>query len=220
MTDKKYIIDFLERLQQNNAKEWMDEHRDDYEMMKACWLSEVEAIVERLSTHNPDFKWVEPKKTIQRINNNRKFHPEKPTYKNFVSCVPGGKKSKISRLYVHIGLEESFIGGGLWHPNKENLEKMRGAIDYEGEKLEAIIENPGFKSFFGGLNEDPQKLKTSPQNYSKDHRFLDLLNRKNFVATKTLNHRDFFREDFIDIVEETYRVFRPLDQFILKALSI
>jgi uncharacterized protein (TIGR02453 family) len=189
--------------------------------MKDRWLVEIELILERLSKHNPVFQGVEPKNTIHRINHNRKFHPEKPTYKDYISCVPAGKKNREgSRFYISVGLDESFIGGGLWRPQKENLEKMRGAIDYEGEKLKEILNDKKLKSFYDGLSEDDQKLKTSPQNYSKDHPYLDLLNHKNLIVTKSITQEDFCSDHFIDIIEEGYLAFQSFDEFILRALSV
>ena len=221
MVDKGYIFRFLRDLRNNNSKEWMDENRDRYHTMKACWLHEIQLILDCLSKHDPHFERVEPKNTISRINNNRRFHPNKPVYKNHVTCTPSGTKTKgVSTFFISIGPDESFIGGGLYHPPKEDLEKIRAAIDYNGERLENIINAKQFTSFYGGLNQYDDKLVTSPQNYDKDHQYIELINNKSFTATIDLTEDQVTSDHFIDLVEEAYLKYKPLDEFIVKAITI
>jgi uncharacterized protein (TIGR02453 family) len=220
MVEKEYIIRFLRDLRNNNSKEWMDENREHYETMKERWLYEIQLVLDRLAIHNSAFEKLKAKDTVHRINNNRMFHPDKPVYKDSLSCSPAGTKTKgASTFFFMIGLEESFIGGGLYRPDKEILEKVRSAIDYNGEELIKIIEDKKFISFFGGLNEDDQKLITSPQNYDKNHKYIDLLNRKNFTATKHITQEEFCGNGFVDLVEEVYLNYQYLDKCLIKAIS-
>jgi len=138
--DKQFVLDFLKNLSKNNSKEWMDDNRADYQRSKSIWLNIISNILNRLANHDEKFKLVEPKNTIFRINNNRRFQPNKPVYKDYFSCSPNGKLKIKSMLYVSIGVGETFIGGGIWRPEKETIEKVRAGIDYDGEKLKAIIE--------------------------------------------------------------------------------
>lgn len=220
MVEKEYIISFLQDLRNNNSKEWMDENRDRYEASKERWQHEIQLVLDRLSKHNNGFAKVKAKDTVHRINNNRMYQPDKPVYKDFLSCSPAGTKSNgVSTFFFMIGLEESFVGGGLYRPDKETLEKVRAAIDYNGQELKSIVEASNFKQFFGGLSEDEQKLKTSPQNFDKNHEFIDLLNRKNFTAMKPITQDDFCGDGFVDLVEKAYTHYKPLDDYLIQAIS-
>lgn len=221
MVDKAYIFRFLKDLKNNNSKEWMDENRDRYQTMKERWLYEIELILQRLSQHNSQFEKVNPKKTLSRINNNRRFHPDKQTYKDRITCSPAGRKAyDISTFFISIGSGESFIGGGIYHPPKELLENIRAAIDYDGKQLRQVLNEKNFVSFYGGLNVYDDKLVTSPQNYDKNHEFIDLINHKSFTATISLTEAQVISDSFIDLVEEAYLKFKPLDDFLVKAITM
>jgi uncharacterized protein (TIGR02453 family) len=221
MVDKTYIFRFLRDLKNNNSKKWMDENRDRYHIIKERWLYEIELILQRLSQHNPAFEKVNSKKTLSRINNNRRFHPDKPTYKDRITCSPAGRKAyDISTFFISIGSEESFIGGGIYHPPKEYLENIRAAIDYDGKQLKKILTKDDFISFYGGLNQYDDKLVTSPQNYDSDHKYIDLINNKSFTATMNLTEAQVTSDNFIDLVEEAYLKFKPLDGYLVKAITI
>ena len=221
MVDKRYIFQFLRDLKDNNSKDWMDANRDRYHMVKERWLYEIEIILKRLSKHNSVFEAVNPKRTLSRINNNRRFHPEKPTYKNHITCSPAGRKAyHSSTFFISVGPDESFIGGGIYHPAKDILANIRDAIDYDGENLKAILNKKAFRDFYGGLNEYDDKLVTSPQNFSKDHKYIDLINHKSYTATLPLTEKDVISKDFVDLVEEAYLKFRPLDEYLIKAITM
>ncbi|WP_296317886.1 DUF2461 domain-containing protein [Winogradskyella sp. UBA3174] len=221
MVDKGYIFRFLRDLKKNNSKDWMDENRHQYHTMKERWLFEIELILKRLSKHDAHYESIDPKKTVSRINNNRRFHPDKPVYKDRLTCSPAGRKAfNVSTFFLSIGTEESFIGGGIYHPKKEDLENIRAAIDYNGDELKKILNEKGFKSFYGGLNIYDDKLVTSPQNYSKDHEYINLINNKSFTATINLTEEQVESNGFIDLVEEAYLKFKPLDDYIVRAISM
>ena len=220
MIDKKYIFDFLRDLKSNNSKEWMDANRKRYHNARNRWLEEVGLILERLSNHNPYFAQFEAKHTIMRINNNRVFHPNKPIYKDYFAFSPTVKTDPIAHIHIAAGLSWSFLGGGLWAPEKSVLKQVREAIDYDGEALLEIIGQKGFQRIFGGLAEDPKRLKSSPKGYPRDHRHIDLLRYNNLTAQVTLTEEMVTSENFVDFVEEAYLELKPLNDYLEKALSV
>ena len=220
MIDKKYIFDFLRDLKNNNSKEWMDANRKRYHTARNRWLEEVDLILERLSKHNPYFAQFKAKHTIMRINNNRVFHPNKPIYKDYFAFSPTVKTNPIAHIHIAAGLSWSFLGGGLWAPEKSVLKQMRDAIDYDGEVLLEIIGQKGFQRIFGGLAEDPKRLKFSPKGYPRNHRHIDLLRYNNLTAQVTLTEKMVTSENFVDFVEEAYLELKPLNDYLEKALSV
>lgn len=215
---RRKVYDFLSDLTDNNSKEWMDENRDRYHDAKDIWLSTIQDILDRLSKHNSYFETVNPKKTIMRINNNRMFHPDRPVYKDNFAFSPGKKEDPA--FYLHVSPSDSFVGGGLYHPENAMLKRIRAAIDYDARELLDIVEAKGFQQVFGGLDDDPDALKTSPQGYTQEHPHIELLRKKNFTALLPLTQKEVIDDSFIDRVEEAYTTIRPLNDWLKKALSV
>ena len=220
MINKEYIFQFLRDLGDNNSKEWMDENKDRYNTAKERWITEVDLILKRLSKHDSYFEQFKPKDTLMRINNNSMYHPDKPIYKDYFSCSPTRKNDKFSRIHISTGISWSFLGSGLWKPEKKVLKQVRDAIDYNGDELLDIINHKKFKNFFGGLAEDSGKLKTSPRGYSNDHKHVELLRYNNLTANVKLTQEMVISDGFVDYVEEAFLTLKPLNDFLEKTISV
>jgi uncharacterized protein (TIGR02453 family) len=216
--NKRKIFDFLRDLRENNAKEWMDANRERYHEAKAIWLDEVALYLERLRKHDPKLIAVEPKGTIMRINNNNVFHPDKPTYKDSFGFDPHKGMNRPS-FYLHVSPSGSFIAGGLWHPDRDQLKKVREAIDYDGQKLKLLMEQAAMQEFFGGFDADPDALKTSPRDYDIEHRHIDLLRRKNFTVMREVTQEEVLADDFIDTVERGFLTMQPMLAYLELAIN-
>lgn len=209
------VFDFLIELSDNNSKEWMDENRAYYQDVRDHWLNHVQQLLDRLSKYEPTYEKLDPRKTIFRINNNRMFHPDKPIYKDNFAFDPSAKGDPS--FYVHVSPFSSFIGGGFYRTPADTLKKVRAAIDYDGEKLKEIVKSPGFQKTFSGLTQDDQMLKTSPKGYTKDHKHIDLLNRKSFTAIKSLSQKEILSSEFHEIVENAFVEMMPFRAYLKKA---
>lgn len=216
--DFRRTYDFLERLQRNNTKEWMDAHRKEYHAIRDNHISWLNHLNEAFAKIDPEYFDTPGKKAINRINNNLMFHPNKPIYKDHIGAGLD-QKTKQGDFYIEIGLTHNLIAGGYWRPKKEILDSIREAIDYNGEELKAIIEKPSFNNLFGGLWED-DKLKTAPKGYSKDHPHIDLLRNKTFAVEITLSRKRVLASDFEVYLIEVYREMLPFRRYLREATSI
>lgn len=214
---KQKIYNFLRDLTANNSKEWMDQNRKYYLETKEIWLDQISLILKRLSIHDPKMGQLEPKKTIMRINTNRRFHPDKPIYKDNFAFSPSTMNE--AAFYIHISPKETFIGGGFHNPDNIILKKIRDAIDYDGDQFKKIINSKEFQDFYGGLSEDPNQLKTSPRGFSDEHKHIDLLNRKSFTGIKRLSQKEFLSDNFIDLVEQSFVTIQPFNAYLQKAVD-
>ena len=215
---RRNIYNFLRNLSNNNSKDWMDAHRDEYHAAKDEWLKTVQQLLDRLDRHDSRFGQMNPKKCILRITNNRMFHPDKPVYRDNFGFSPSDKDTP--GIYVHISPKESFVGGGVHRPDTGDLKKIRAAIDYDGGELKKIINQASFRAFYGGLSEDDQLLKTHPRTYYADHPHIDLLRRKNFTAIRTLTQKEVIGDDFVDLVERAYVEIIPMLDYFKRALKM
>ncbi len=148
--EKKKIFDFLRELGNHNSKVWMDAHRDEYNAAKTIWLNEVQNIMNRLAKYDKSFANKNPKDTITRINNNRRFQPDKPVYKDNFTTTPYGGMC-VPSFHISVSPNGSFIAGGIYRPDPELLKKIRDSIAYEGDELVAILKKKEFAKFYGSL---------------------------------------------------------------------
>ncbi|MEE2771786.1 MAG: DUF2461 domain-containing protein [Bacteroidota bacterium] len=216
--DFRKLFDFLHRLNNHNNKDWMDEHRKEYQSLRDDYLHWLEQLEIKFAQVDPDYTTTGAKKALNRINNNLLFHPNKPIYKDHFGAGLD-KKPGASDFYIHLGINESFIAGGFYKPKKEHLDSIRAAIDYDGEELEKILQKPSFQKTFGEMLEiDP--LKTSPKAYASDHRFIHYLRRRSFVVSRDLTEKEIFSADFQQKLVKYYLEILPFRQYLNHAVSV
>lgn len=212
------VFDFLERLNANNHKDWMNMHRDEYHSIKQDlydWLMDID---EKLIDIDPDYYPIESKKVINRINNNLLYHPNKPVYKDHFGMGLDQKPGK-SDFYIHIGINECFLAGGFYKPKTTNLKSIRDAIDYDGEKLKQIMNEPNFKENFNGLMVE-DRLTNAPKGFDKDHPHIDLLKNKSFAVQKTIDKETVLSLDLKDEIIKCYKVLLPFRKYLNQAISV
>lgn len=56
----------------------MDQNRSRYTEVRNIWMAEVELFLRSLSRFDERLESVQAKETVHRINNNRRFQPDKP----------------------------------------------------------------------------------------------------------------------------------------------
>jgi len=132
---------------------------------------------------------------------------------------PNGKLVQGPGYYVHIEPgNKSFIAGGIYMPDAENLSKVRQEIDYSPEKLKKILNKNSFKKLFNGFD-DFDKLKTVPKGYAKDHPYIELLKHKSFIVSHAYSDKEVTNTKFHKTVVSHARVIKPLNDFIREAIG-
>ena len=86
---------------------------------------------------------------IFRIYRDVRFSKDKSPYKNHFSVGFSRTKPMLrGGMYLHIENEASFIGGGFWAPNTDDLFRIRKEIELDATELQALISAQSFKSYF------------------------------------------------------------------------
>lgn len=206
---------FLKELAAHNNKDWMEEHRAHYHRQKEKVLQFTAAVYEHLATVEY-LPAPQPKKSISRINNNRKFHPDKPTYKtHFGVIIKRGMRN--CEFYIHLEPEGCFLGAGVYHPPREVLNAIRYHIHDTGNRLGGIVSQAAFRQMFGALHGD--SLKTAPRDFPKDHPQIELLRRLDFVVMRPVTQKEITHTEAYASITDTYRAALPLMSFIDEALE-
>ncbi len=212
------MFHFLEELQKNNSKEWMDQNRKWYQNLRDQFITWLNALDHSLAAIDDNYYPTPGRKGINRINNNLMFHPGKPVYKDHFGAGLD-KAPNSGDFYIQIGLNECMLAGGLWRPAPKDLKSIREAIDYNGEELVEILENPKFIKVFGGLYPD-EKLRRAPKGFPNDHPYLELLKNKTFAVACPVSRQQVLSPDFDHYVLEVYQLMLPFRRYLNQALSV
>lgn len=194
----------------------MDANRKWYNQAKDEVVELFEPILASLKDLDPRIVQPNARRSINRINNNLMFHPERPTYKDHFGVGFGYGKG-LADFYIHLGIDETLIAGGLWHPDSEKLKKVRTEIDYEGDRLREILTSEPFAGWYELYKDD--KLKSAPKGYAKDHEFIELLKLKSIAAMRPISRKDILSDRFHDLVIDSYKAIVPLLDFVNVAIQ-
>ena len=217
----KSTLDFLKALKKNNNRDWFTKNKDKFEEAKKDFHDFVQELINEVAKFDKSISGIEAKKCIFRIYRDVRFSKDKKPYKtNFgASFSKGGKNSPNAGYYIHIEADgKSFLGGGMYMPEPDNLNKIRQEIDYNINDFKKIIYGKSFKNTFGELwSED--KLKNAPKNYPKDHPHIDLLKHKHYIAGADVNEKQVLSKNFLKQCAKIFKELKSLNDFLNTAIS-
>jgi uncharacterized protein (TIGR02453 family) len=209
----KTTLDFLEKLQENNNREWFAENKKIFE-------NEQKKIKLFFNLIGVELGKTDSIERIQifRIYRDVRFSKNKLPYKNHFSVGFSRTKPMLrGGYYLHIEPGASFVGGGFWEPNKEDLFRIRKEIELDASELREIINQTSFKKYFETL--EGEELKTAPRDFDKMHPDIDLIRKKQFLVTRSFSDDEVLSPNFKDEVVETYKAMRPFFDYMSDVLS-
>lgn len=215
------VLKFLKQLSKNNHKEWFDANRKTYEAVKAEFENIVKSVIDKSSLFDKDLAGLEAKKCLFRINRDVRFSKDKSPYKlNMGASInPGGKKDMGAGYYIHVEPGKSFLAGGCYMPPPDVLANIRQEIDYNTTDFKKILNAKDFKTYFGGLSEESDKLKTAPKGYPKDHPELSLLQHKHYIVMHHLTDEQVLDKNFPTYAAKVFKAMFPLNTFIRNCIN-
>ena len=209
----KEALDFLVALQKNNNREWFAEHKKEFqshEKKVKSFFKEIHDDMEKQDSID--------KMQVFRIYRDVRFSKDKSPYKNHFSVGYSRTKPLLrGGYYLHIEPGASFIGGGVWGPNAEDLSRGRKEFEMDDEEIRAIIADPTFQKVFGELKGD--ELKTAPKGFDKTHPAIDLIRKKHFLVSKSFTDQEDIHPGFKKEVLATFQAMRPFFDYMSDVLS-
>ena len=215
------ILKFLKDLARHNDRAWFEKNKSRYLEAKTSFDSVVEAVLEQLQKFDAGLANLHAKKLPFRIYRDVRFSKDKRPYKTNMGAgfSPNGRLIQEPGYYLHIEPgNKSFIAGGIYMPDADNLAKIRQEIDYNPDSLKKILSAKKFKDLFGGFD-DFDKLKTAPKGYPKDHPNIDWIKLKSFIVTMQLTDRQVIDKKFLGQVTSACKNIKPLNDYIKDALQ-
>lgn len=216
-------LKFLKDLKKNNNREWFEKNRKVYEAAKEDMAAMVNAVIAQLGRKDKTIANLAAKDCVYRINRDVRFSKNKAPYKNNMaaSLISGGKKSDNAGYYIHIQPGgESFIGGGRYMVEPDQLKKIRQEIDYNWEGFSKIIHNKKFKTTYGELERgEGMSLSREPKGYEKDNPAIEYIKLKSWVAITPLTDADLTGKGLVKKITAILETLQPLIVFLNRAIS-
>ena len=207
------LFQFLNELAANNNREWFAEHKPRFQELDKGMKAFGKALEEEMLKHDV----VEPVK-VYRIYRDVRFSKNKLPYKtNRGAGFTRATALRRGGYFFNIEPGNSFVAGGFWGPNKEDLKRIRVEIAADAQSLRDIIAQPIFKDTFGNLA--GQQLKTAPRDYPKDHPDIDLLRYKQFILIKNFSDKEVLSKDFLQNLNQCFQNMRPFLDYMSDVLT-
>lgn len=130
---------FLAQLKKHNDREWFRERKPDYDVfvqqpMHALVLAASEACRAR---GLPLFG--KEKNPVMRVYRDIRFSKDKRPFKTHVSAdLRRSFNGSSCLLYIHVSPAESFLGAGIWQPDRSLLQAWREAIVQQPARFEKL----------------------------------------------------------------------------------
>jgi uncharacterized protein (TIGR02453 family) len=218
----KDTLQFLEDLKANNNRDWFLANKKRYDAYKADYHKLISDLLEVMKPLDASLELLEVKHCTFRINRDIRFSKDKSPYKTHMGIwLPcGSRSSESSGYYLQIDKENTFVGGGMYCPMPEQLQKIRKEINFFHEDLVSIIMEKSFKSTYGNLSRDENStLKNPPRGFDKEHPAIEFLKLKSFTAIQKFDVTEATQKDFVAKISQKMKALKPLNDYINRALT-
>jgi len=222
METKYFTADFfgfLKNLSKNNNRDWFTENKPRYEAsVQEPALRFIHDAGLKLKTLSPHL--VADARpfggSLSRIYRDIRFSADKSPYKtelgiHFWHGKARGPEHMNPGLYLHLGLDGNFAGGGVWHPDAPILKKVRDRIVEKPDEWKAVRKK---------VEIEGESLKRVPPGYDVGHPFVLDLRRKDFLASRSFRESQVTSPGFLDDFIETCAAMDPLNAFLARAVGV
>ena len=219
------LFEFLAELRDNNDRTWFKAHQPRYERdVREPVRAFVRAMGPRLAPIAPRLVADDRKVggSMMRPQRDTRFGTDKTPYKTHVGIQfrhDAGKDVHAPGLYVHLDLDEVFMGHGMWRPESSALKKIREGIVQDPKRFAATVQSAQAKDglYRGDLD---GSLKTAPRGFPKDHPMITDLRLKSHILVADLDPADVCRADFPDRITELTRQGADHARWLCEAIGL
>ena len=204
MQFEKSSLQYLIALKKNNNRDWFADTKPTFKKAQDNAKAMYASIREGLENHDEIDKF-----KLFRIYRDVRFSKDKTPYKaHFAGSYARLGKELRGGYYLRIRPGESFLAGGFWEPNKEDLLRIRKEIEQDASEIRAILKDDNYMKYFGGKFEGAE-LKSAPRGFDKGHKDIDLLRKKGFIAVRNFSDAEVLAPNFLEEVTESFKALRP-----------
>ena len=216
-------LGFLAELGDNNNRDWFQANKVRYD---DCVLEPALDFIVAVGDHLPTISKhlvAIPKRTggsLMRVYRDTRFSRDKTPYKTNIGIQFRHEQARdvhAPGLYFHLDNDECFLGVGMWHPDRDALAAIRGAIVDNGANWKRVRDAKPFRGVYelGGAS-----LKRPPRGFPADHRYVDDLMRKDFIGMNRMAPGRAASPAFADEVVAMFAASKGFMRFLCRALGL
>ena len=193
---------FYEGLQADNSKAYWTDHRPVYD---ACVKAPMEALLAELEPEFGAAKFFRPYRDVR-------FAKDKTPYKDHAAALVPAMDGSTG-LYVQLGADGLYLGGGAWHLQTDQVQRLRAAVDDDATgrplaKVLAALERQGWQ--VGG-----QRLQRVPKPFAPGHGRADLLRAKTLSVSRSVAPEQWLHTaECADRIADAWRTVAPLNAWL------
>lgn len=216
-------LKFLKQLKKNNERDWFQPRKEKYDQILKQPFSDLIHDMAILAEKEKLRYYFDPKRCLLRIYRDTRFSKDKTPYKTYIagSFARTGIKKSVDRpgMYFQIEPNNTFVGGGLYIPDSQQIRKIREMVQKDHETLEEILNHKDFKKLYG--NKLPgEKLKTHPRGYTPEHPQIEYLKLKEWYVGSKIDDKDILSPKLPHQLIKLFKVAEPFNQWIEAALRL
>lgn len=210
----KKVFEFLRQVEQNNNREWFVQNKSWYE----------EIVKQNKSFFNHIYIELQKYDSLQdihiyRIYRDVRFSKDKSPYKtNFGAGYSRTKPLLRGGYYIHLEPGNSFVGGGFWAPNNQDLLRIRKEFEMDTSEINKITSDKTFINYFGKLKGE-DAVKIAPKGFDKNHPAIELIKKKQYVVMRSFSDKEVFSDTFSQEVIQTFLAMRPFFDYMSEVLT-
>ena len=212
-------LSFLRALKRNNDREWFRARKETYERDVRGPMIDLLA---RLATDLPAFApelVSDPKVSLYRIYRDTRFSDDKSPLKTQIAAhFPhrGFPRGSGAGLYLEVGPQWIWMGGGIYRPSPPDLRAVRAHIAETHPRLHRIVTASAFTRLMGELA--GERLSRVPRGYPSDHPAADYLRYTQLLAGREREPAFAVSPRFYTELLATFRATVPLVRFLNEAI--
>jgi uncharacterized protein (TIGR02453 family) len=209
---------FLRALKRNNRREWFQPRKAEFEaLVRAPMLQLVEQLAVDFQSFAPEFS--AGPKSLFRIYRDVRFSPDKSPYKTHIAAsFPSKRLEHGAGLYVQVGPDGVWAGGGIYAPDTSLLQAEREHVAANHRRFRAIVESPAFRRVLGPLD-GGEHLQRVPRGFPPDHPAADYLKYRMFIAGRDFPATFATSPRFYQSIVNVFRHATPLLRFLNEPLE-
>jgi len=209
---------FFKALKKNNDREWFQPRKEQYVQFVQQPMTElVLALNEQLERFAPEYV-ADPKKAIFRIYRDTRFSADKTPYKTHIGAFFSRRGvSSGAGLYMHFSDNSTFVGGGVYHPERDVLLAVRQHVRDNHQELRKILSQSKVKTIFGEMGGD--RLTRVPKGFDPEHPAAELIKHKDWLLSSELEPSAATTAGVYTEVLSRFRLIVPFLEFFNQPLS-
>ncbi|MGV3611231.1 MAG: DUF2461 domain-containing protein [Fluviicola sp.] len=210
-------LDFLSALKANNKREWFQDNKAVYEKAHQNTITFADSLLEKMRIHD-NIETASGKASLFRIYADTRFSKDKAPYKTHFGIRFSRATAQLrGGYYFHLEPGNSFMAGGFFSPNPDDLKRIREDIAFNYEDWNELLTQSQLTATFGELR--GEGVKTAPKGFDKDHPAIDLLRKKQFILSRNFTDKEVLQSNFVEKLDQTFRELRPFFDYMSEVLT-